>query len=232
MIEIRDRRWTLKRPLSRQSFEGLRLVGCTFDNCGLASTDDPGEMTRISKVELIDCSNFNSQIGPCYLDDVRVENLKTGDLMLVWAPMLTHVTLAGKTGSIKINEFIRRPGITPSQEEAWRALRRAHHAQVDWALDISAVRPLGLEIAGVPAAKIRRDPETQVVVTRARLHDGRQLDSITDLEDTLRFTLTSFVKGDAEDAVFVAPTGRPARAFKPVLRGFEALRRAGLAEPD
>jgi hypothetical protein len=232
MREIHGRCWTLKRPPLRQSFEGLRLVGCTFDNCGPAPTNDPEQMTRVSKVELIDCYNLNSQVGACYLDDIRVENLKTGDLMLVWAPMLTRVTLAGKIGSIKINEFIRRPGITPAQEASWLTLRRVHYAQVDWALDISAARPLGLSIAGVPAAKIRRDPEAQVVVTRARLHESRQLDSLMELEDTLRFMLTSFIDSDADDAVFVAPTGRPARAFKPVLRGFEVLRRAGLAEPE
>jgi hypothetical protein len=232
MHEIRNRTWTLKRIEQPRHFDDLRLVGCTFDNCSLALTTDPERMTRVSNLEFIDCSNLNSQISACYLSDVRVENLKTGDLMLVWAPMLTRVTIAGKIGRLKINEFIRRPGITPSEEATWSALRREHYGQVDWALDISAAKPLLLDIAGIPAAKIRRNPETQIVVTKERLSRAEQVDAIADLDETLRFMLESFVSGDAADAVFVAPTGRPAKVFKPVLEGFAELRRAGLAEPD
>jgi hypothetical protein len=232
MREIRDRTWTLKQIQHAQHFEGLRLVGCTFDNCSVAMTADPGRMTRVSHVELIDCTNFNSQIGACFLSDVRLENLRTGDLMLVWAPTLTRVTLTGKIGRVKLNDSIRLSRITPEEEKAWSEMRRAHHAQVDWALDISAAKPLLLEIAGIPAAKIRRNPETQIVVTKERLDDKRQIDSIPGLDEDLRFMLESFVVGDAFDRVFVAPTGRAARQFKRHLDGFAALRRAGLAEPD
>jgi hypothetical protein len=232
MQEFHNRTWKLKRIQESTHLQDLRLVSCIFDNCGVAPTAVPEHMARIKNVELIDCYNLNSQINACYLSDVRVENLKTGDLMLVWAPMLTHFTLAGKIGRVKINEFMRLHGITAAQEAAWQEMRREHYAQVDWALDISVAKPLLLDIAGIPAAKIRRNPETQIVVTRARLHDKRQVDAIPDLEDTLRFMLRSFAGSDAADAVFVAPTGRPAKAFKPVLEGFAALRRAGLAEPD
>ncbi len=141
-------------------------------------------------------------------------------------------TLAGKVGRMKINDSIRLSRITPEDKNAWSELRRAHHAQVDWALDISAAKPLRLEISGIPAAKIRRNPETQIVVTKERLDDKRQIDATPGLDEDLRFMLESFVVGDASDRVFVAPTGRAPRQFKRYLEGFALLRRAGLAEPD
>jgi hypothetical protein len=226
------RRWTLERLVRSARFENLRLVGCTFDNCGFAMTSDPAAMSQVTNVELIDCTNLNSQLSGGRLTDVRVSGLKTGDLMLVWAPLLTRVTLAGRLGSIKVNEALRLPGKGPQDEAAWATLRAAHYEQVDWALDIAAARPLLLAIDGVPAAKIKRDPETQVVVTKARLHSEAQLQKVPIEDETLRFVLESFLRGRGKDRVLVAPTGRAARFYKPVLAAFAALRRAGLVEPD
>jgi hypothetical protein len=75
---------------------------------------------------------------------------------------------------------------------------------------------------------IRRDPETQVVVTREKAIEGawRNLDlSKTWWATSLEF----FVKRGDADVVLVAP--KRDRKFRDLLDGLKALRDAGVAEP-
>jgi hypothetical protein len=76
---------------------------------------------------------------------------------------------------------------------------------------------------------IRRDPATQVVVTRDKAMQGtwRNVDlSGTHWATSLQFMLN---RGD-EDIVLVAPKRH--RKFKVLLDGLKRLRDAGVAEPD
>lgn len=213
------------------TLEHVRFVKCTFTSCGLSLVGEPAAMARVTRVELVDCASINSTVGPCHLTDVTVTNLRTGDLTIVWGPLLTRVTLVGKVGSLKINDAIHAPRATEAEQRAFRRLRAAHYATVDWALDISRARCLSLDIHGIPAGKIRRDPDTQIVIRREQLHRAAQLESVRGLDENTRFILESFVEGERADVVLVAPIGRAAKYYKPVLASFAALRAAGLADP-
>jgi hypothetical protein len=100
---------------------------------------------------------------------------------------------------------------------------------VDWALDITEAEFEEGELQRVPAELVRRDAETQVVVTRASAMRGewRRLDlSRTHWATSLEFFLE---RGDP-DVVLVAP--KRSRQFRQLLDGLKMLRDAGVAEPD
>jgi hypothetical protein len=77
---------------------------------------------------------------------------------------------------------------------------------------------------------IRRDPETQVVVTREKALKG-EWKKIKALDSTHWPTAIEFLLecGYADD-VLVAPKRDP--EFRALLEGLKALRAAGVAEPD
>jgi hypothetical protein len=97
------------------------------------------------------------------------------------------------------------------------------------AADISQGEFEECEIQSIPAKLVRRDPETQVIVTRAKAARGewRKLDlSKTHWGVSLNFFLN---RGD-QDIVLVAP--KRDKKFSVLLDGLRMLRDAGVAEPD
>jgi hypothetical protein len=229
--DISERTYELEHDRGDLVRENLRFTACTFDNCSLSLTNDPKHMSRITNVELIDCASKHSRIGPAILDEIIVENLATSDLLIVWGAHLRHVTLKGKLGKVKINASIQDPKKTPEQQQRFDRLREQHYDRIDWALDISDVKPQLLEIEGIPADRIVLNHETQVAVDREHLNDAKQLAAVRDLDDVTRFTLESFIERKLPDIVLVAPTGNGPKKAKPVLDSFAALRRAGLVRP-
>lgn len=101
---------------------------------------------------------------------------------------------------------------------------------MDWALDISQAEAVELELAGITARLIRRDPETQAVVTRQAALSGewRGLDRVKGTE--LGLGIQELLKWGADDIVLVAH--RRSRNSKQLLAGIRELRAAGVAEPD
>jgi hypothetical protein len=100
---------------------------------------------------------------------------------------------------------------------------------VDWALDISKAEAEEMDIRSVPARLIRRDPETQVVITRAAAASGewRKLD----LSRTYwSVAIQGFLNDGNADLVLVAP--KRSDRFRDLLNGLRMLRQVGVAEPD
>lgn len=88
---------------------------------------------------------------------------------------------------------------------------------------------------GVPGRLIRRDPESQVLITRERALQvatpgwEKQLDPSNKLWP---FMVNLFLGDGDPDTVFVAPLGAAKAKRDPLLKGLQELRRIGLAEPD
>ncbi len=118
---------------------------------------------------------------------------------------------------------------TPEQVALDQA-NAAYYESVDWALDISRAESVELQLRGIPAELIRRDPETQVVVTRkaAMAGEWRELKSVQD--SVYCFSLDRMLKQGAEDIVLVAD--KRARDFKQSYAAIHDLRAAGIAQPD
>jgi hypothetical protein len=82
----------------------------------------------------------------------------------------------------------------------------------------------------IPPSKIKRDPQSQVVVSRKRLQSQQQLDSLQGLDETVRFSLQMFMRERHEEKLLVAPTGRSRKQYQPILESYTMLVHAGLAE--
>jgi hypothetical protein len=217
-------------------FEDMDFRGCMFQSCLISVTRDPRLRSVVRNVVLVDCEQAGSSVKCAAVEDVVVDGLKTNKGLMTWAAAFKHVTLRGKIGSILLSD-LARPGGQSCEEkratEAFKHANRDYYAHVDWALDISEAEfKIEPDIRGVPARLIRRDPETQVVVTRERALTGVHKD--LPFPDSLHlwggWIDNHFSDQEYDDLVLVAP--KRSRQFKDLLEGIKLLRKAGVAEPD
>lgn len=209
-------------------YEDMRFVNCWFRSCGISITRDPAQRTIVRNVELIKCEERGGAIDTAVLEGLLVDGLKTTGLLQTWGAVFKHVTLRGRIGRIMVSPAVGTGLATPEQQRAFDVANARYYADVDWALDIREAEFEECDIRRVPASLVRRDPETQVVVTRERALRGewRRLD----LSKTYwASAIEGFLhEGDA-DLVLVA--GKRQRKFRDLVDGLKKLRDAGVAEP-
>jgi len=213
-------------------FSDLEFRKCRFESSALSITRDPKFRSTIRKVTLLNCEEMSCALDTAIVEDVLVDGLKTsgggGGLFQTWGAVFKHVTLKGRVGRVMFSPAVASGLSTKEQQEAFDEANAAYYSNVDWALDISQGEFEECEIQCVPAHLVRRDPETQVVVTRANAARGewRKLDlSKTHWQVSLDFLLK---RGD-QDVVLVAP--KRGKKFRDLLHGLKMLREAGIAEP-
>lgn len=102
---------------------------------------------------------------------------------------------------------------------------------VDWAMDISEARFTGIEMSrcDIPARLIRRDPATQVVVTRESVSNGDWATASTD-SGGWQIAIEDFLASGVPDTVLVAC--KRGRFFKGQLAAIKRLRDMEVALPD
>jgi hypothetical protein len=215
-------------------FSGVEFRRCQFEDCVVSITHDPILRSTIRNMSLIECIENGASIGNAIAEDVIIENLKAPGLFQTFGAAFKHVMLRGRIDRLMIsNEVLPRSDVNlPYQYENVEAFREAnaeYYRHVDWALDISQAEFKELDIRGVPGRLIRRDPETQILVTRQRVlqDDWRALpfrDSMTP------FSLDFMLKQEMHDRVLIAPKRH--RKFPIYLEDLQLLREAGVAEPD
>jgi hypothetical protein len=166
---------------------------------------------------------------PAVVEDVLVDGLKTSGLFQTWAAVFKHVTLRGKIDRSMFSPFFH-PGYPESQFQRVVAHANAdYYAGVDWALDIRDAEFKDFDCRGVPSRLVRRDPETQVMVTRERVLGCG--DAIRAGGPFWESWLKLFIQdGWYEDGVLVAPKRSP--KLKELVTGLHQLRRHGVAEAD
>jgi hypothetical protein len=141
---------------------------------------------------------------------------------------------------VKINEIVgpdvislKRPEIQKPFDEA----KARYYQNVDWALDIRDAQVKVLEINGVPSHLIRRDPETQVIVSRNKLYqpDWREkLDPSNYWFDYLEGCAWGGpeVRPSITEYLLVTPRNVPWKEFEKILSDLKELRKIGLVDPD
>lgn len=218
-----------------QTIADLEIKRCSFDAAGLSLTSDIAKRTTIRDVTVVDCRTNKVQIGPVVLDQVTVDGLLTRDGMFLWAPALRHVVLRGRLGSFAFRREVDPLFGTDAQEAAVRRANGAFYADVDWALDISEAEVHALDLEGVPGHLVRRDPATQVVVTKQKALEGRwrALDLSGTWWDMMLhdYANASGVGAGPDDSIVLAAAKRH-KHFRRHLDGLKQLRDAGVAEPD
>lgn len=192
-------------------------------------------MSEVRRVELLDCAINGCSTGPLIASDIRISNLKTSDLLILWSPYLDRVVLSGEIGKMKVNATADPSTHGNPKQKPFDDYRKQFYSSVEWALDISKARFKEFDVRGVPGRLIRRDPESQVLITRERALQvatpgwEKQLDPSNKLWP---FMVSLFLGDGDPDTVFVAPLGAAKAKRDPLLKGLQELRRIGLAEPD
>lgn len=215
--------------------EDVAFYKCLFENCALSLTEDVTKMSEVRRTEMVDCSIYGCNTGPMVVSEVSISRLKTNDLLILWSPYLDRVVLSGEIGKIKINA---EGGTWTADDERQRPFddyRANFYAGVEWALDISNARFKEFDVRGVPGSMIRRDPESQVLITRERalqVATPGWEEQLGPENKLWPFMVKLFLSDGDADTVFVAPLGASKAKRDLLLKGLQELRRIGLAEPD
>lgn len=212
---------------SNETFAGVKLTGsangparfqrCVFRDCNLGAP--ASQLLSVRGVVLDRCTFHGGHLYPSRIEDSRLEaaHFRHGPVFLRGIDFVRVVFQGRIKGTLVIEQcppaMLARSGVD------------------DWALDISGAEFTGLELRGIPARLVRRNPETQAVVRRDRLLDGRwQGLNLGVFRITLRDLIAGIVDGNATDKVLVAATLGP-HADKQ-RAALAELRRAGIAETD
>jgi hypothetical protein len=229
------------RHFENQTFEGIydlnsgrlfcdaEFYKCYFLSSSLSITLDPKLRSTIRNIRLVNCEQRGCSLNAAIVQDVVVDGLKTNGLYQTWAAVFQRVIIKGKIERIMMSGFVAPARATKEQQVAFDEANALFYSKNDWALDISQAECEELEIQGIPASLIKRDIETQVVVTRAKALAGAW--RILDLSKTHWATsLDLFLKRGDSDMVLVAP--KRGKKFKALLNGLKMLRDANVAEPN
>jgi hypothetical protein len=217
---------------SDATFSDLEFQQCRFEACDVSITFDPAKRSTFKSIKFIRCSQNKCTIWPAIIEDVTVEGLETGRLLIANACAYKHVTLRGNVGNIKICRSV--PFVTSLTEanlaRSQNAMDQAnahYYKTVDWALDISQAEFMSGEVEGIPPELVRRDRDTQFILRRHAIKEGRwrQVEAARADWHTL---LDAYDKENMDDVILIAPKAAP--DFKSLLKGLIALREAGILE--
>jgi len=210
-------------------FQDLEFRNCQFISSSLSITRNPKRRSTVRNVRVVQCEEIGCSIDTAIIEDTIIDGLKTSDLFQSWGAVYKHVTMKGSIGRIMISPLVATAMARPKEQAAFNKANEEYYMAVDWALDIREARFMGCDIRGVPAHLIRRDPETQVVVTRekALLGEWKKLDLS---KSFWHGWIKLFLQDGDPDVVLVAPKRHP--KFNAWLDGLKMLRDAGVAEPD
>ena len=232
-IDYRDREFRSFRDRdSGAVFSDIEFQRCRFVSCALSITFDPALRTTIRNIRLLDCSQVGCSLYPAIVEDVLIDGFDTdGQTVHTWGAVFNRVVLRGKIGRVMISSVVDVFGKSPEVQKAFDEANAKYYGGVELALDISqaSFKELDLERSGVPARLIRRDPETQVVVTREKALGGEWRDLPLN-ERLWNVTLDLFLQRNSPDVVLVAPKLHP--KFRRYLADLKLLQAAGVAEPD
>ena len=145
---------------------------------------------------------------------------------------LIRAKLSGTIGKMKINRNVHYVDRQPSMQQPFDDYRTQFYNSIEWALDISEARFKEFELKGIPARLIRRDPESQVVITREKALQSGWKEQVSAENDLWPFMIELFLSSGEDDTVLVAPLGAPKAKRDALLRGLSELRQLGVAEPE
>ena len=210
----------------------MHFEGCMFESCALSRTKDVYRRSTVRNVSIKNCAANGCGVGPAIFDNVEIDGLATNDLLIVWAASFKHVKFSGDIGKLKINSWAHFVDRTEETQGPFSQARETFYRSIDWALDISEARFKGFDATGIPARLVRRDPETQAVVTRERVaaEDGHRIARAHD-NPWLPWVRGALSDGSS-DGVLVTPLGAPMKKRDEFLHALKQLRTLGIAEPD
>lgn len=219
-----------------RTFSNLAIEDCLFHWCTLSETVDLTKLARVRDVEVRNCRlQHPVVVGPSVIRDVLVENLEIQSELVCWHPLLWHVTLRGRIGRVRIEPYLcieARYYKPAALLRAFEISKRNFYNHVDWALDIREAQVEALEIQGVPWNLIRRDPESQMFISRRIADSPHWCDGISPENYWIDYVEERFMNQDIDRLLLVAPKAFPSEEYAKILHDLHELREAQLTEPD
>jgi hypothetical protein len=215
--------------------EGLELVGYEIFGGQARAVQDPAERPVFRDVVLRDCKIRDCMLEGAYLDGVTIDGLVVdeNDFFRVVACAFRRVVLRGRIE----NNVMIVPDLDPWSGNPQAAYARANGehwvdliCDADWALDISEVSGNLDYRGGIPARLIRRDPETQVVMTSAQAVSGAWR-AVRGIERTLiGVNIEVFLGSGYRETVLIAD--KSSADCSKQINVLRELQRIGAAMPD
>lgn len=219
-------------------FSDLEFINCVFSRAGFSSITIPNE----EKLDLVGlrsvarnlkfsncCIEGVGFVGAGIVEDCIIDGLRVTKHLQTAGTAFRHVIIKGVVDRLMITPYVDFFKRAPEVQRSFDAANLEYYETVDWALDISGAIFKDCDIRGVPARLIRRDPETQVVLTREKALIGNWRD--LDLSNTHWPTAIEFFLSDGyQDCVLAAP--KRSRNFSKLLDGLHRLREAEIVELD
>ena len=215
---------------SAKKYSSLLFDNCTFKSCVIGIDGNQiAKRTCLHAAEIRRCEIASCSVTAMVFEDVLVDRLKTSGLFQTWAAVFKHVVLKGRIDRVMFSPFFH-PGYPESKFQKIVAQANSeYYSTVDWALDIREAEFKDFDCRGVPSKLVRRDPETQAMVTRERVLSCG--DSIRAGGPFWESWLKLFVQdGWYNDGILVAP--KRIAKFKELVTGLKDLRRHGVLEAD
>lgn len=216
--QIRDKRTVVR---------SLEFRRCEFIFSSLAVTRDVRKRAIVQDVVIENCVADACTVQGAVLEDVTVDGLRSPGIFRVSAAAFRHVTLRGQVDDLLVHPSLWPGPVTEAEQRSFDDANAAFYADTDWALDIRDAEFGAAEIKGVPTRLIRRDPETQVVVSHHNALQGkwRRLG----LNDTPWPALIQFLIDDGDvEKLLIAP--KRSRDFRRLQQGLMRLKEAGVAQ--
>lgn len=212
----------LRGPLHLRA---ARFENCTFDNCAAR-----GGVVR--GVEVINATSWSCSLYDVVVEDCLVDGVKTsygggGRTMpfFLWGVLARRLVLKGMIGGFIWNPP-QRPPDERHEQGAFDTAADYYAGVDDWALDVREARFRSVPSLhyGPPGHLVRRDEETQPLLSRAQA--ARALNADADL-GIWRIVLDDFLRrGWPESVVLIPPAGAPKRKYGEVLSAAHRTRNA------
>jgi hypothetical protein len=221
---VRDQ--TFSGHVDNLQFADASFDNCAFDNCFIGNTS-PEKRGLIRNVNL-----RRTGMHACYIRGVRIEDCSVDGLKRLgrgslhfWGAVFKHVKLSGSLCGMSIRRRLHPP--TP-QQDAWDEACCKYYSAVDWAFDLREAKFTScVDFSAIPGNLVLRDPETQVLVTRAKLLSS-EWRRVVGTRAAVWVCIDWFLRDSLfDDVVLVA--SKKAKYFRDELSAFESLRREGIA---
>jgi hypothetical protein len=207
---------------------GHQFKNCQFINCGFSLTDEIENRSYAKDIHIFDCHIANSHFGPGVLEDIDIDGLSTDDTTAFFGTLLRRVRLRGQIGKISLCPEAASWTLSNERQARFDSERALFYAKTDWALDISEAHFEELDIVGIPAQLIRRNPDRQFVITRegASREDWRHQVS-ANCKYWIR-VIDQFLQDNDQSTVLVAPKARRNEEQQRLADGLRELKELGV----
>ena len=218
-------------------FADIEFSNCQFIGGGFSSisvlkwehSDLVALRSTAKRIKFFNCRvDGVSFIGPGIVEDSVIDGLKVSNHLQTSGTVFKHVVIKGAIDKLMLTPNVDFTGGTFSNiQKKFDNANRDYYENVDWALDISEGLFRDCDIRAIPSRLIKRDPETQVVLTREKAMEGAWRE--VDLSGTYwAGAINLFLEDGYQDRLLIAP--KKGRNFRKLLEGINKLRKAGVVD--